>query len=220
MSFTFFVGDVLGKTQKGNDPEAKFLKRTSTHTCTSRLYGINSPCTVEYTFHLICHRYTTSPLLKVLWQEQGSVGDFSGTAFSSEDNSHGIVPTAPVVSLLGDSSAFLKEPSLWLRALFQHPWRCRKPRGGVRGTASQIPHAVTSRRWGWSLPAGDTQEIHLKFHHHPQKNDRGLNHCLILEHADDHVAQNLHPPQQIYTVYSNNSRDVSTWKIKLERIVA
>lgn len=86
----------------------------------------------------------------------------------TEDNSGHIVPTAWLVSLLGDSSAFLKALSPWLGALFRHPWSCVDPMGASlhgfpNSTGSQRPwmrderplrdqgQAAREKRTRWAL---------------------------------------------------------------------
>lgn len=172
------------------EPETKFLNKHA------HANVINSLCTLEIIyislFSVITAQSHCRKIEDFIWRfyYRSKVWSVTSQAwhFLSEDNSNGIVPTAQVVSLLGDSSAFLKELSLWLRALFQHPWRFKKPHGSFRGTASQIPHVVTSWRWEWSLPAEITQDFHLTFHHLLLlKSHRILNHCVIFECTDDHI---------------------------------
>lgn len=152
--------------------KAKLNRQTCTHICSLYIHtpSINSLCTLEVAYISL----SPSPPHSLSAERFLSEDFITGARFSqwllrhdifSEDNSNGIVPTAQVVSLLGDSSAFLKELSLWLKALFQHPWHFKKLCRSLRGTASQIPHVVTSWRWEWSLPAEVTQDIRLMFNH-------------------------------------------------------
>lgn len=103
--------------------------------------------------HLICQHYTiheveTAPAEDFITGMRSRFGRcFLWGAICSKDNSGHIVPTAWLVSLSGDSSAFLKALSLWLGALFRHPWCFEKLHGSVTCTASQIPQVCRDPKW-------------------------------------------------------------------------
>lgn len=68
-----------------------------------------------------------------------------GRCFLWGDSSH-IVPTAWLVSLLGDSSAFLKAMSQWLGPLFSALLKLREAPWERRCLASRIPQVDRSER--------------------------------------------------------------------------
>lgn len=104
----------------------------------------------EYALHLICQRYTiheagTAPAEDFITGMRSRFGRcFLWGPICSKDNSDHIVPTAWLVSLLGDSSAFLKALSLWLGALFRHPWCFKKLHGSV--TLHSFPNSTGLQR--------------------------------------------------------------------------